>query len=86
MTAASPARARRGSPLTRLCILLTALAVIGRARVAVMPGWVVPLPVLLLTAVAFGCVLSVAVLVLHIWRTWPRPLPPVTAGAGEVRS
>jgi hypothetical protein len=36
--------------MTRLCILLTALAVIARTRVTVLPGWAVPLPVLLTAA------------------------------------
>jgi hypothetical protein len=34
----------------KLWVLIVALAVIARARVAILPGWVVPLPVLVLAA------------------------------------
>jgi hypothetical protein len=62
--------------VTRLCILLTALAVIARARVAVLPGWVVPVPVLILAAVALLAAAAVAFMAWmtpHTYRTWTAP-------------
>jgi hypothetical protein len=67
--------------MTRLCILLTALAVIARTRVALLPGWVVPLPALLAAVLALACV---TVLALAILRMRPAPAPaavPEPAGA-----
>ena len=49
--------------MTKLCILAAALAVIARARVAVLPGWVVPLPALILIAELTACAAFVAWLV-----------------------
>jgi hypothetical protein len=49
--------------MTKLCILAVALAVIGRARVAVLPGWAVPLPVLILAAEITACAAFIAWLV-----------------------
>lgn len=46
--------------MTRLCIIVAALAVIARARVPVLPGWVVPLPVLLTAALFALCAAVVA--------------------------
>ncbi len=51
--------------MTRLCILFTALAVIARTRVTVLPGWVVPLPALLLAAVIVACVTVLGLAVLR---------------------
>lgn len=39
----------------KLVIVAVAVAVIARARVAVLPGWLVPLPVLGLAAERAGC-------------------------------
>jgi hypothetical protein len=68
--------------MTRLCIILAALALIARARVAILPGWVVPLPVLITAALVIVCATVVAWIVLHAPRAW------VTSGlpehAGEV--
>ena len=44
----------------KLVIVAVALAVIARARVAVPPCWVVPLPVLILAAVLAACAACVA--------------------------
>jgi hypothetical protein len=65
----------------RLCILLVLLDVITRVRVPVLPGWVVPLPVLLVAALAVLCATVAAWLVLHTPRTWPAPAPPEPTGA-----
>jgi hypothetical protein len=69
--------------VTRLCIALAALALIARARVAVLPGWVVPLPVLL-TAALFAlcalCALVVAWVALHTPRLRLAPAAPEAAG------
>ena len=61
--------------MTKLCILAVALAVIARARVAVLPGWVVPLPVLVLAAEITACAAFIAWLVYRARR-------PVPAAAG----
>jgi hypothetical protein len=66
--------------VTKLCVLLTALAVIARARVTVLPGWVVPLPVLLTAALFALCATVVAWAVLHTPRMWPVPAAPEPAG------
>lgn len=65
----------------RLCILLVALAVIARTRVAVLPGWVVPLPVLLVAAQLLAFLLVVAWLVVRVLHRQPAPAP-----AGESAS
>lgn len=57
----------------KLLILLALLAVIGRARVVVLPGWVVPLPVLIVAALFIVCATVVAWLVLHTPRAWVAP-------------
>jgi hypothetical protein len=64
----------------KLVILLALLAVIARARVAVLPGWVVPLPVLIFAALLIVCATVVAWLALHTPRAWITPGPPKTAG------
>jgi hypothetical protein len=70
--------------VTRLCIMLAALALIARARVTVLPGWVVPLPVLLTAALFALCVTTVAWVALYTPRMRPVPAAPETAG--EARS
>lgn len=52
----------------KLVSLLALLAMIGRARVAVLPGWVVPLPVLIVAALLMVCAAVVAVVALHASR------------------
>ena len=63
--------------MTKLCILAVALAVIARARVAVLPGWVVPLPALILIATLAASAASVAWL---IWQMRRPAAPPDPAG------
>ena len=58
--------------MIKLCILAVALAIIARARVAILPGWVVPLPVLVLAAEITACAAFIAWLV-H--RARPAPAP-----------
>lgn len=66
--------------MTKLCILAVALAVIARARVAVLPGWVVPLPVLLLTTVLALCAAGITWLVVRLYReTRPGSAPEVAS-------
>ncbi len=60
----------------KLVILAVALAVIARARVAVLPGWVVPLPALILAAELIACAALVA-WVIHRAR---RPVPAPAGG------
>lgn len=64
----------------KLLILLALLAVIGRARVAVLPGWVVPLPVLIVAALFIACAAVVAWVALHTPRAWVAPGPAEPAG------
>jgi len=64
--------------VTRLSILLAALAVIARTRVAVLPGWVVPVPALILAAEIIACAAGITWLVLRL-RSEARPR---TAPAG----
>ena len=64
----------------KLIILLALLAVIGRARVAVLPGWVVPLPVLIVAALFVVCAAVVAWAALHTPRAWITPGPAKPAG------
>jgi hypothetical protein len=59
--------------VTRLCILAVALVLIARVRVTVLPGWVVPLPVLILAAGLAICAVLAAWLLACLVR---RPLPP----------
>ena len=66
---------------TKLCLLAVALAVIARARVALLPGWVVPLPVLLLLAELAACAVLVAWLVRQARRESRLPAPAAD-GAG----
>ena len=66
--------------MTRLCIVVAALALIARARVAVLPGWVVPLPVLIVAALFIVCATVVAWTVLHAPRAWVAPGSPERAG------
>ena len=68
----------------KLIILLALLAVIGRARVAVLPGWVVPLPVLIVAALFVVCATVVAWVALHTPRM--RLAPAAPEPAGEARS
>lgn len=49
-------------------VLIVALAVIARARVAVLPGWVVPLPVLLLAAEITACTAVITWLIMRARR------------------
>jgi hypothetical protein len=65
--------------VTRLCVLFAALAVIARARVAVLPGWVVPLPVLLVAAQVVACLTLLAWL---MWRILQRQAAPADDPAG----
>ena len=67
---------------TKLCLLTVALAVIARARVALLPGWVVPLPVLLLLAELAACAAFVAWLVHQARRESPRPAAWTPAAEG----
>jgi hypothetical protein len=68
--------------MTRLCIALAALAVIARARVPVLPGWVVPVPAVFLAAALALCTAVAALVVLRLRaeqarRPWPEPAPEV---------
>jgi hypothetical protein len=64
----------------KFLILLALLAVIGRARVAIVPGWVVPLPVLIVAALLIVCATVVACLALRTPRAWAAPGPAERAG------
>lgn len=66
--------------MTRLCIIFAALALIARTRVAILPGWVVPLPVLITAALFIVCATLVAWVALHSARAWVTPGPPEHAG------
>jgi hypothetical protein len=66
--------------VTRLSIILAALALIARARVAVLPGWVVPLPVLLTFALFAACAAVVAWTTLYTPRVWRTPAAPESVG------
>jgi hypothetical protein len=57
----------------KLWVLIVALAVIARARVAVLPGWVVPVPVLLLAAELTACAAFVAWLIHRAQHPAPAP-------------
>jgi hypothetical protein len=66
----------------KLAVLFVALALIARVRVAVLPGWVVPLPVLIVAAEFVLCAALVA------WTALAAPARVVTVAApgasGEV--
>jgi len=64
----------------KLCILAVALAVIARARVALLPGWVVPLPALIVAAELIACAALVAWLICHARRPAPSPAPAPAGG------
>lgn len=68
--------------MTRLCILLTALAVIARTRVALLPGWVVPLPALLAAALALACVTLLALAILRLRAATAAAPEPAEAAGG----
>jgi hypothetical protein len=68
--------------MTKLCIALAALALITRARVALLPGWVVPAPALLLAAMVALCAPLAALVVLRVRADRPR-LPAVPAPAAH---
>jgi hypothetical protein len=57
----------------KLCILAVALVVIARARVALLPGWAVPLPALLLAAELIACAAFVAWLIHQARHPAPAP-------------
>lgn len=59
----------------KLWMLAVALAVIARTRVAVLPGWVVPLPVLILAAEITVCATVIVWLILRACHTAPSPEP-----------
>ena len=61
--------------MIKLCILAVALAIIARSRVAVLPGWVVPLPVLILAAEMTACAAFITWLVHRAHRPAPAPAP-----------
>ena len=65
--------------MTKLCILAVALAVIARARVAVLPGWIVPLPVLILAAEITACAAFIA------WLVHRAPPPGTRPRTGRER-
>jgi hypothetical protein len=59
-----------------LCIIVAALAVVTQARVPLLPGWMVPVPVvLLLTALALAASLA-ALIVLQARAVVPVSSPP----------
>jgi hypothetical protein len=61
--------------MTKLCILIAALAIIARARVALLPGWVVPVPVLILAAELTACAALIAWVVHEARHPAPSPVP-----------
>jgi hypothetical protein len=71
--------------MSRLCLIVLALVVIARTRVPVLPGWVVPVPVLLLAAALALCAAVTGLVVLRVradartGRPWPDPAAPSTA-------
>ena len=64
----------------KLWVLIVALAVIARARVAVLPGWVVPLPALILAAEITACAAFIAWLVYRV--PCPAPAPAAVPAGG----
>jgi hypothetical protein len=73
--------------LAKLLILITGLAVIANARVALLPGWVVPVPaVFMATAVALLAAIAAALArQIRADRT-PRPEPPDRRESPEAAS
>jgi hypothetical protein len=59
----------------KLIVLAVTLAVIARARVSVLPGWVVPLPVLILAAELTACAAFIAWLIHRAHHPAPAPAP-----------
>src|SRR5260370_156486 len=70
-----PERARGRAVNPKLWVLAVALAVIARARVAVLPGWIGPLPALLVAAEITVCVTVIAWLILRARHHAPSPVP-----------
>jgi hypothetical protein len=64
----------------KLVVLAVMLAVIARARVAILPGWTVPLPALILAAGITACAAFVAWLI-HQARREPGYSGPSPEGA-----
>jgi len=58
----------------KLCILAVALIIIAYTRVTVLPGWVVPLPALIVAAELIACAAFLAWLI-HPTRPAPSPAP-----------
>jgi hypothetical protein len=71
----------------RLLILAVALAVLAKARVPLLPGWVVPVPAVLLVVMA-GAVASVAAMMVLRFRPYrPVVLPaPAAVPAGPAEA
>ena len=70
----------------RLVILAALVAVIGRARVAVLPGWVVPVPAALLAVVTLLALARAARVALALLASRNRlPYVAVAVGWQEVR-
>lgn len=67
---------------SKLIALLVALALIARVRVAILPGWVVPLPVLLVAAEFALCAAVVAWTAMATQARAATLAPP--DGSGEV--
>jgi hypothetical protein len=63
----------------RLVILAVALAVIARAHVTLLPGWVVPLPSLIFAAALAGCAVFIAWLVSQARHPLPAAAPESAA-------
>ncbi len=69
-------RLPRFNPPLKLIALFFALVVIGRSKVALLPGWTVPLPALLLAVEVVACATVVAVVLIRhrpgraATRTW----------------
>lgn len=68
---------------SKLVILVAALAVIARARVALLPGWVVPVPVVFL-AVALAVTVALAALLVLRFHGTPAPSAPAAPTARRV--
>lgn len=62
---------------SKLAVLFVALALIARVRVAIVPGWVVPLPVLIVAAEFALCAAVVA------WSTLAAPARVITLAAPD---
>lgn len=70
--------------MTRLCIVLATLVVIARARIALLPGWVVPLPVLILAAETVFVAAAAAWLVLYLRANRTGTAAPCPVGERSV--